>query len=145
VAVHRVVEASAATPQLGVEGDTMSVVLRAGRVTATLVGPSDTVQGQYPPPATTPCTFTLTLVDASGTVPINPGDFTIIDEQGNVHYPQVSAGAGAGVTPPPAEAPAGGQITVLIRGVLPTGNGQVRWTGGGAAAIATWDFSVEID
>jgi hypothetical protein len=142
VVAHRVVQASAATPQLGVEGDTMAVILPSGRVTATLVGP-DVVQGQYPPPPTTPCTFTLTLAGAIGTVPIKPGDFTIVDEQGILHYPQVSAGAG--VTPPPAVAPVGGQLSVVIRDVLPTGNGQLRWTAGGAVPIATWDFTVEID
>jgi len=136
------VQASAATPQLGVEGDTMAVILPSGRVTATLVGP-DVVQGQYPPPPTTPCTFTLTLAGASGTIPIKPGDFTIVDEQGNVHDPQVSAGAG--VTPPPAVAPAAGQLTLIIRDVLPIGNGQLRWAAGGSAPIASWDFSVEID
>jgi hypothetical protein len=141
VAVHRVVEASAATPQVGVEGDTMTVVLTAGRVTATLVGPSDTTQGQYPPPATTPCTFILTLVDASGTVPINPGDFTILDELGNLHHPQVSAGG----VPAPPEVPAGGQLTLRLQDVLPTGDGQFRWAANGGAPVATWDFTVEID
>jgi len=119
----------------------MSVLLTSGRVAATLVGPSDTVQGQYPPPASTPCTFTLTLVDASGTVPIKPTDFTILDEEGNLYHPEVSAGAG----PAPAEVPAGGQLTLRMNDVLPTGSGQFRWAAGGGAPIATWDFDVEID
>jgi hypothetical protein len=141
VAVHRVVEASAAHPQLGVEGDTMAVMASRGRVSATMVGPDDTIQGQYPPPKTTPCTFVLTLTNAQGTVPINPADFTILDEEGNLYHPKVSMAGG----PPPSTAPINSQVILNIKEVLPTGSGQLRWAAGAAAPVALWDYSVEID
>jgi hypothetical protein len=124
-----------------VEGDTISVIVPTGRVAATLVGPDDTIQGHYPPPETTPCTFHLTLADGTGTVPIAPADFTILDEEGNVYHPQVDSDG----TPPPAAVPPSGQIALRITSVLPTGSGQLRWTAGAAAPIASWDYSVEID
>jgi hypothetical protein len=139
--VHRVVEASATQPQLGVEGDTMTVIASGGQVSATMVGPDDTIQGQYPPPETTPCTFILTLTDVKGMVPINAADFTILDEEGNLYHPQVSRDGDL----PPATVPVGGQLILHIQDVLPTGSGQLRWAAGAAAPVALWDYSVEID
>ncbi len=46
MAVHRVVEASASHPQVGVEGDTMTVILASGRATATMVGVLPAGSGQ---------------------------------------------------------------------------------------------------
>jgi hypothetical protein len=142
----------------------MSIVLPGGaRATATLVGPSDVIEGQYPPPPQTPATFVLTLSDVSGAVPLDPADFLIIDELGNPYHPQVtvtSSPPGAPLPPssplPPAtppgapgsagtQAPAGSTTSARIHDVLPTGSGQVRWSPGGRTAIATWDFSLEID
>lgn len=119
----------------------MSVVLAAGRVTATAVGPAGTTQGRYPVPATTPCTFVLTFRDATGSVPIHPGDFTIIDEQGSLHHPRLRLDA----APVPTEVSAGAPVTLLLDDVLPSGSGQLRWAADGRAPIASWDFSVEID
>jgi hypothetical protein len=138
---HRIVEASAARPQLGVEGDTMSVILAAGRVTVTAVGPGGTTQGHYPVPATTPCTFVLTFLDATGSVPIQPGDFTILDELGHLHHPRLSVDG----APAPTAIPAGAPVNLLIDDVLPSGSGQLRWAADGRDPIASWDFSVEID
>jgi hypothetical protein len=123
-----------------VEGDTITVVVTRGRVAATLVGP-DTVQGQYPPPETTPCTFHLTLAEATGTVPIAAADFTILDEEGNIYHPQVDSDG----APPPLAVPSTGQVALRISSILPTGSGQLRWTAGAATPIASWDYSVEID
>ncbi len=141
LAVHRVVEASAAQPQLGIEGDTIKVKVPEGQVMATMVGPSDTTEGRYPPPETTPCTFILTLADASGAVPINPADFTILDEDGNVYHPEVAVDG----APPPAAVRAGNPVGLRITDVLPTGSGELRWAAGSGTAIASWDYSVEID
>jgi hypothetical protein len=40
---------------------------------------------------------------------------------------------------------AGRTVTLIVRDVLPTGGGQLRWAPSGAKAIASWDFDVEID
>ena len=140
VPVHRLVQASAAHPQVGVEGDTIEVTLARGSARATVIGPYGTVQGQYPVPETTPCTMVMTLSARRGTVPVRAGDFTFVDELGNVVHPQVTAGSASAV-----KATGPGEEQVSIHDVLPTGAGQLRWAPDGSTTVATWDFSVEID
>jgi hypothetical protein len=45
----------------------------------------------------------------------------------------------------PARVPKGQTITVTVKGVLPTGNGRLRWAPDGGKPIVSWDFDVEID
>ena len=73
-------------------------------------------------------------------MPVRAGDFTFVDEMGNVHHPQVTAGS-----TPAATVAGSGEEQVSIHDVLPTGAGQLRWAPDGSTVIATWDFSVEID
>jgi len=133
VPVGRTVEASAAHPWLAVEGDTVSVDLARGRVLATAVGPAVPEEGRFPVPATSPCTFTVTLAAASGVVPLRSTAFTILDELGHLHHPRVTAEA------------SGRTVVLTLKDVLPTGNGRLRWAPDGAAPIVSWDFDVEID
>jgi hypothetical protein len=142
VPVGRVVVASAAHPRLAIEGDTVSVHLAAGQVMATAVGPQVPEEGQFPVPATTPCTFVITFTQGSGAVPLNPAAFSILDELGHLHYPHVSRPGGGSV---PADLPPGRMVTLTVKDVLPTGNGQLRWAPAGGAPIVSWDFDVEID
>jgi hypothetical protein len=120
----------------------VSVRLAHGQVLATAVGPAVPEAGQFPLPPTSPCTFTITFARASGRVPLRSSAFTIIDELGHLRHPRVTASGGrplaAGVAP-------GRTVTLTLRDVLPTGNGQLRWAPGGAKPIASWDFDVEID
>jgi hypothetical protein len=141
VPTGRVVEASAAHPWLAIEGDTVSVHLARGQVLATAVGPAVPAEGQFPVPSTSPCSFTVTLGRAAGTVPIRPADFTIIDELGRLHHPRVTAPGG----PPPEEAAPGRTVTLIVRDVLPVGSGMLRWSPGTARPVVSWDFDVEID
>jgi hypothetical protein len=142
VPVGRVVVASPAHPRLAIEGDTVSVQLAGGQVMATAVGPQVPEEGKFPVPATTPCTFVITFAQAKGSVPLKPAAFTILDELSHLHYPQVTAQAG-GTAPP--DVPSGQTVTITIKGVLPTGGGQLRWAPGGGKPIVSWDFDVEID
>ncbi len=143
VEVGRVVVASAAHPALAIEGDTISVRLAHGRVAATTVGPSVPEEGQFPVPPTTPCTFTITLSRAAGIVPLKERAFTILDERGELHHPRVTGAGGAAL---PRVVAAGRSVTLTVRDVLPTGNGQLRWApGGGGRPVVSWDFDVEID
>jgi len=142
IPVGRIVTASAARPQLAIEGDTVEVVMPQGRVMATAVGPAVTSQGQSPPPPVTGCTFTVTLTQASGVVSISSGAFTIVDEQSQLHHPRVTTQDGA---PPPAQVHPGQTVTLNVSEVLPTGNGQLRWAPQGGAPIVSWDFDVEVD
>ncbi len=140
--VGRIVTASATHPWLAVEGDTVAVNLAHGRVLATGVGPQVPQQGHFPVPATTPCTFTVTLTSVSGTVPLNPAAFTTRDEYGQLHSLHVT-NHGAGLVPRGVER--GKTITLTMSAVLPTGQGQLQWTPSGTKPIVSWDFEVEID
>lgn len=140
--VGRIVQASPARPWLAVEGDTVRVVLSRGQALATAVGPAVPEEGQFPVPATSPCTFTVTLAGVSGTIPLSPAAFTIRDELGQLHHPRVTAQDGG---PAPARATPGKAVTLTIKAVLPTGNGQLRWAPQGGSPVVSWDFDVEID
>jgi len=140
--VGRVVQASAAHPWLAVEGDTVQVHLAAGKVMATAVGPRVPEEGKFPVPATTECTFTVTFTAASGSVPLNPGAFTALDEEGHLHRLSVSVQGGG---PVPASVTSGHTVTLLMSATLPTGSGALRWTPSGTQPIVSWDFDVEID
>ena len=87
VSVGRLVHASAAHPWLAIEGDAVAVTLAHGRVTVLTVGPSVPHDGRFPVPRTTPCSFQVTLADASGVVTVDPRAFTILDELGALHHP----------------------------------------------------------
>ena len=142
VKVGRLVHASAAHPWLAIEGDTVSVGLRGGSVTATAVGCAVPREGQFPQPRTTPCTFTVTLAATAGVVPLSASAFTIVDEFGQLHHPRVSV-RGAG--PLPRRLRAGRNVALILTDVLPTGNGRLSWAPAGARPIVSWDFAVEID
>jgi hypothetical protein len=75
-------------------------------------------------------------------VPLSTTAFTIIDENGHLHHPRVTAANGA---PPPARLTPGQTVSLTVKDVLPTGNGRLRWTPAGARPIVAWDFDVEID
>ena len=140
--VGRIVQATAAHPWLAIEGDSVRVHLAAGQVLVTAVGPQVPEEGQFPVPATTPCTFTVTFTAASGSVPVNPAAFTALDEQGRLHRLSVRVRGGGAV---PATVAPGHTVTLLMTVVLPTGSGTLRWTPSGTQPIVSWDFDVEID
>lgn len=141
IRVGRTAVATAKHPWLALEGDTVSVRLAHARVLATAVGPAVPHEGQFPVPASTPCTFTITFTAASGAVPLNAKAFTIIDEYGHLHHLRVTATGGS---PPPHIVP-GRTVSLTATDVLPTGSGRLRWAPHRAAPIVSWDFDVEID
>jgi hypothetical protein len=142
VHVGRLVQASPAHPWRAIEGDTVSVRAGGGRVLATAVGPDVPKEGQFPVPKTSPCTFTVTLRGAAGAVPLAAGAFTIVDELGHLHRPQVTAPHRGAV---PGRVAAGRTVTLTVQDVLPTGGGRLQWTPGGRTPVVSWDFDVEID
>jgi hypothetical protein len=142
VQVGRIEEASAAHPWLAIEGDSVLVTLAHGEALATAVGPQVPEIGRVPVPATSLCTFVLTLARTSGTVPLGAGAFTILDEQGHLHHPSVTAYPDGRL---PGAAPVGKSFSVKLTGVLPIGQGELRWAPQGTKPIVTWDFDVEID
>jgi hypothetical protein len=142
IPVGRVVQASAAHPALGIEGDTMVVHVGTAAVTVTMVGPQVPEQGQVPVPATSPCSFAVTLTHASAAVPLAGRDFTVRDELGHLHDLRITASGGA---PAPARVGPGQTVTLVMTAVLPTGSGALRWSPGSPRPVASWDFDVEID
>jgi hypothetical protein len=143
VATSRTVVASAAHPQLAIQGDAVRVVLRGGAsVLATTVGPTVPEDGQFPVPPTSPATFTVTFRSATGAVPISAGAFTILDEQSHVHRPTVTLQDGGAL---PAHVAPGTALKLRVHAILPTGGGELRWTPQAGAALVRWDFDVEID
>jgi hypothetical protein len=142
IPVNRVVQASAAHPWLGIEGDTISVHLPGARVLVTAVGPAVPEEGRFPVPATSPCAFSVTFTVLAGTIELSRRSFTILDELSHLHVPRVTVADGRRM---PRFLAAGRTVTLIVRDVLPTGGGQLRWAPSGAKAIASWDFDVEID
>jgi hypothetical protein len=142
IPVGRVVQASPAHPALGIEGDTMVVHVGTAAVTATTVGPRVPRSGQFPVPATSPCSFDVTLARASAAIPLAGRDFTVLDELGHRHYLHITAPGGR---PAPARIGPGQTVTLVMTAVLPTGSGTLRWSPASPRPVASWDFAVEID
>jgi hypothetical protein len=142
VPVNRIVDANAAHPALAIQGDSISVDLVSGRVLATAVGPTVPEDGRFPVPATSPCTFIVTLAGASGTIPLSASAFTFVDELGHVRHPRVTALRGGA---PPRRVLPGQTVSLKVYDVLPTGDGGLSWAPAGGRPIASWDFDVEID
>jgi hypothetical protein len=136
------VTATAAHPKLAVEGDTVRVDLAHGQADTTVVGPQVPEEGKFPVPATSPCSFTVTLTRASGHVPLRASDFTILAEDSRLYHPRVSGPHGG---PVPRVVKPGQTVMLTVKTVLPTGGGQVRWTPESGPPISSWDFDVEID
>lgn len=136
------VTATAAHPKLAVQGDTVRVELAHGQADTTIVGPRVPEEGKFPVPATSPCSFTVTLTRVSGDVPLHARDFTILAENSHLYRPRVSGPHGG---PVPSVVRPGETVTLTLKAVLPTGGGQVRWRPASGPPISSWDFDVEID
>jgi hypothetical protein len=142
IPVGRVVQASEAHPRLGIEGDTIVVHVGAAQVDVTTVGPQVPEDGKFPVPATSPCAFDVTFAKASAPVTLRGTDFTVLDELGHLHLLRISERAGG---PAPATIRPGQTVTLVMRAVLPTGSGTLRWSPSSPKPVASWDFDVEID
>jgi hypothetical protein len=138
VPVDRIVVARPGDPQLGIEGDTFRAILPHGQTLITVAGP-EVPPFVAPPPPTTSATFTISLSHTSGSVPIRPRDFELVDGNRQLFRPQAFSGSH-----PPAEAPPGRTISFQVTEVMATGAGSIRWSPDGAA-MASWDFTVEND
>jgi hypothetical protein len=132
-----------------VEGETVSVDLPAGRVLATVVGPSipegtaekvekddDSGSDQVP------VSFSATFSSASGVVPLRPNAFTILGERGETYRLRVTNAAGG---PLPTRVSPGHSVTLAMKASLPEGEAALRWAPDGRNVIAGWVFGLELD
>ena len=138
--VDRVVTASAAHPQLAVQGVPVRVALPSGQAQAEVIGPK-VPPFVTPPPEQVTATFTVSLTHVSGTVPLTASAFTITDQLGRSFRPSLVAGE----VPPPTPVPADRAVTLQLTAVMPTGEGRIYWSPTGGAPIVGWDFIVEND
>jgi hypothetical protein len=138
--VDRVVTASAARPQLAVQGVAVRVDLPAGHIVALVTGPSVPPFVAPPPPEVT-ATFTVSLSHATGAVPVRLSDFTITDQLGRTFEPTLVTGEKS----PPATVQAGSTVEFQLTAAMPTGDGRIHWSPAGAQPIVSWDFVVEND
>ncbi len=137
-----VLDGSAARPALTSEGDAVRVHLHGGAtVLATVTGPVVPGEGLPQQGETTTCTWTVSLRDASGSVPVSLTDLTTTDQLGNVYRLSPVAGGGT----PPRTLAAGQRATFEVRTVMKVGEGVLRWAPGGGQTVAEWDFEVEND
>ncbi len=142
VNAYEIVSASSTHHVLAIQGDTVSVTLPQGKVHVTAVGPEVPEEGHFPVPATSPCTFVLTFADANAAIPLDPATFTLIDSQGHVRHPRMSAMDGG---PAPSQVPPGKTVSIKLYDVIPTGDGGLAWAPSSGRPIVTWNFTVEID
>ncbi len=126
----------------GGAGHTGAAGPAGARVLATAVGPEVPEEGHFPVPAVSPCAFVATFVAASRAIPLSASQFALIDEQGHVHRPKMTALGGG---PPPSEIAPGRPVSVKLHDILPTGDGALAWTPQGTRPVVTWDYTVEID
>ena len=138
----RVLTATLSRARLAIEGDTVAVRLHSARAMVTAVGPAVPKEGQSPVPATSPCTFTVTLAAVHGSVPLSSRDFSFLSEHGERTGARVTLRGGGRL---PRRVVAGRPLTLSVRAVLPVGNGRLRWTPSGTRPTVTWDFDVELD
>jgi Phosphoesterase family len=138
----RAIEASDGHPAVAIEGDTVSVAVPGGRTLATAVGPAVPagLMGGRAPAA--PCTFTLTLRGASGSVPLSAAAFRIVDELGHVDRPAVRV---LGERSLPSAVSRGRHVTLALTAVLPVGGGRLEWAPSSPRPTVAWDFDVELN
>lgn len=139
---ERVLSASRSHHALAIQGNTVSVSLPDGRALVTAVGPQVPEEGRFPVPATTPCTFVVTIAHATSAIPLDAASFTLIDDLGHLHHPRITTMNGS---PPPSSVPRGKTVSIELHDVLPTGEGALAWAPSGGAPVVSWDFTVEID
>jgi hypothetical protein len=139
--IDRTMVGTAAHPAITVEGDYVEVRTPTFSALALVSGP--VVPGEGLPTQTnfTTCTWTISLSHVVGRVPIAVADFDSIDHSQNVYKPYLLPGESA----PPATVRTGQTLTFKLRGVMPVGEGLLRWAPDGNNIVAKWDYQVEND
>jgi hypothetical protein len=130
-----------AKPALQVEGLPVEVRTSAFNVSITVSGPVVPGEGLPEQPAATTCTWTVTMTDATGDVPVSIADFHSVDHLGAVFL----MGLVPGESPPPAVLHRGQTLTFQLRAYELVGEGMMQWAPDHEHVVAYWDYTVEND
>ncbi|MDX6207707.1 MAG: hypothetical protein QOE24_98 [Frankiales bacterium] len=132
---------SVSKPAVTSQGDSVKAEVGAGSVSIVVAGPEVPGVGLPNPPEGTTCTWTVSLHGATTAVPVDAADFTAIDHLGKLYRPALVPGQPV----PPKSLLPGKTVSFELRAYMATGEGLMRWSPGGKATVASWDFVVETD
>ena len=139
--IDQTVVGTAAHPALTVEGDFVRVQTPTFSALAVVNGPVVPGEGLPFQQQFTTCTWTISLSQVRGTVPMSVADFDSIDHLQTVYKPALVPGQ----PPLPAALHTGQSLSFKIRSVMPIGEGLLRWAPDGDHIVAKWDYQVEND
>lgn len=130
-----------ARPALQVEGLGVQVETTRYNVLVVVSGPIVPGEGLPTQPDATTCTWTVTMKDATGDVPVSVADFHSIDHLGSVFLMGLVPGEHA----PPAVLQPHRTITFQLRSYELVGEGMMQWAPDHRHVVADWDYTVEND
>lgn len=130
-----------ARPALTSQGDEIRAQLQHGSVLVTVSGPETPGEGLPYQASADTATWTVTLADAQGSVPIVVGAFSAIDSLGHIYHPALVPGQ----PKPPSSIRSGQTVSFELRTVMAVGEGMMRWAPESNTLLGTWDFVVEND
>lgn len=130
-----------AKPALTVEGLAVEVKTAGWHVLITVSGPVVPGEGLPDQPVATTCTWTVTMRDATGNVPVSIADFHSVDHLGSVFLMGFVPGESS---PPPVLHP-GQSVTFQLRAYELVGEGMMQWAPDHKHVVADWDYTVEND
>lgn len=130
-----------ARPALQVEGLAVRVETPRFDVLVTVSGPVVPGEGLPIENDATTCTWTVTMQDATGDVPIAIADFHSVDHLGAVFL----MGLVPGEHPPPRVLRPHGTLTFQLRAYELVGEGMMQWAPDHRHVVADWDYTVEND
>jgi hypothetical protein len=130
-----------AKPALQIEGLAVEAETKAFHVKISVSGPIVPGEGLPNQPAATTCTWTVTMKDATGDVPVSLADFHSVDHLGSVFVMGLVPGEH---NPPPVLRP-GRTLTFQLRSYELVGEGMMQWAPDHEHVVANWDYEVEND
>lgn len=128
-------------PALQAEGLGVKVQTTHFNVLVVVSGPIVPGEGLPVQPDATTCTWTVTMKDATGDVPVSIADFHSIDHLGSVFLMGLVPGEHA---PPPVLHPHR-TLTFQLRSYEMVGEGMMQWAPDHHHVVADWDYTVEND
>lgn len=130
-----------ARPALQVEGLPVKVETSKFDVDVTISGPIVPGEGLPVQNDATTCTWTVTMSDATGDVPVLLADFHSVDHLGSVFLMGLVPGEHA----PPSVLRPHHTVTFQLRAYELVGEGMMQWAPDHRHVVADWDYTVEND